>query len=1019
MLGGIELAPLVTRIKVDIGGFKSDMDKAKVAGVAAAKDMSTKLSGVANVGKSMSKIGATLTKTVTLPIIAAGTASVKFAMDAEQSFAKTGTIIDKTAVPVDKLRKDVIKASNETGIAVTDFNEALYQSVSAGVDSGNAISFTADMTKLAKGGFTSTEKAVDVVTSALNAYGLEANQATSVSDKLITTQNLGKTTVDALSTSLGKIIPTAKGVNMDIDNVCTGMAQLTKNGIQTAEATTYFNSMLNELGKSGSTADETLKKVAKKGFAQLVKEGKPVTEILTILEKEAKKSGKSLADMFGSAEAAKAAQTIMKDGGIEYNQILGDMKNSAGATQKAFEQMDVTPMEQMKKAMNQLRNAAIEIGAKLIPVVVKIADKIKQLAERFSNMSPQQQDFIVKLGLMVAAIGPVLSIGGNVITTYTKWAPLFAKISAVVAKAGGAAALFGKAIAVLSGPVGWVIGGIAAFTAGGIALYKHFKQELVPAVDLFADSTGECAVKISEETKNAVGSYMEMDDKITKTLYDMRINNTTVTEEMAQEMTGSIENMATSIQDKMEENTKKTTESVSKLFQESGGIIDAEEQSILDSMVKHNEEKSKQVDFYSQQINSIYAKAADEHRSLTSEEHAEISNIQAQMRDTAITELSATEEEAAVIRQRMKDYQGRLSVEMASETIQSAAQARDGQISAANEAYDGVVREAAKLKNAGAINDEQYNTMIQKAQENRDSQINNANETYNGIVTEIQNATPGIENSVDLQNGKILTKWDQFKANFSKKWTEITNAADEGMKNIGKRIGDGLTKIERSINNGVTNAVNWVKQKASEFFSHISQWFFNIINKVKEWMGNIVSRIKEKAGDMWNAGTTVFNRLWEGLKSIWDRIVSWFKGVVEDPVGAIKGIGEKLWNAGWDILQRLWDGLKAKWGSVSSWVGQKASEISSKLNPKNWFNGGGEDGYLYNGLSYVPFDGYNATLHKGERVLTSEENRRYTQGDGNNSGGDTFYFYSPKAIDAREAARQLRRANRLRRVRAT
>ncbi len=115
------------------------------------------------------------------------------------------------------------------------------------------------------------------------------------------------------------------------------MADLTKNGIATAEAVTYSNSMLNELGKSGTQADKVLRKKLGKGFAQLMEEGVKLTDCLKVLKDKAENSGKSLSDMFGSAEAAKAALTIMKDDGVEYNQILGEMKNSAGATQEAFE----------------------------------------------------------------------------------------------------------------------------------------------------------------------------------------------------------------------------------------------------------------------------------------------------------------------------------------------------------------------------------------------------------------------------------------------------------------------------------------------------------------------------------------------------------------------------------------------------------------------------------------------------------------------------------------------------------
>jgi len=366
-----------------------------------------------SIGKSISKAGNKLSLGLTAPIVAAGTASVKFAADAATSFAKVQTIADSSKLSYTQLTSGVKKASTETGIAVTDFNEALYQSVSAGIDSGKAIGFTTDMVKLAKGGFTSTESAVDVVTSALNAYGLSANQATKVSDRLITTQNIGKTTVDQLSSSLGMVIPTAKAFGVGLDSVCAGMADLTKNGIQTAEATTYLNAMLNELGKSGTVADKTLRKATGEGFTQLLSKGKSITGVLAILQDSAKKSGKSLADMFGTAEGGKAALTIMKDGGTEFNKITQQMQHSAGATQKAFEKMDATPAAMFQKEMNKLKSTSIDVGTKLLPYVTKGVDAVGKLVDAFGRLSGSQQDFLLKAAGVTALAGPALKIIGN------------------------------------------------------------------------------------------------------------------------------------------------------------------------------------------------------------------------------------------------------------------------------------------------------------------------------------------------------------------------------------------------------------------------------------------------------------------------------------------------------------------------------------------------------------------------------------------------------------------------------
>ena len=88
MANGIELAPLLTKIKVDTGSFQTDMDTVKTVAVKKAKEVSKELEKTAKVGANMTKVGSNLTKAVTLPLIGAGTAATKMAIDYESSFAK-------------------------------------------------------------------------------------------------------------------------------------------------------------------------------------------------------------------------------------------------------------------------------------------------------------------------------------------------------------------------------------------------------------------------------------------------------------------------------------------------------------------------------------------------------------------------------------------------------------------------------------------------------------------------------------------------------------------------------------------------------------------------------------------------------------------------------------------------------------------------------------------------------------------------------------------------------------------
>ena len=309
----------------------------------------------------------------------------------------------------DKYKNDIIEASSKSKVAVGEFSEAVYGSISAGVDQTKAIKFTTDAMKLAKGGFTDGAKAVDVMTTAINGYNLSTDDATKISDMLITTQNLGKTTVDELASSMGAVIPVASSVNFGIDELSASYAQLTKNGIATAESGTYLKSMLSELGKSGSLTDKALRELTGKGFADLKKEGKSTSEILNTLSSYAEKNGKTLKDMFGSVEAGSAAMVSAKGDGIEYNEMLDAMQKSAGATQEAFDKMDATPAEQLKGALNELKNEAIKLGSKAIPIVTEAAKFISKLVDGFTSLSPGMQDSIIKFGLLAAAAGPVKS----------------------------------------------------------------------------------------------------------------------------------------------------------------------------------------------------------------------------------------------------------------------------------------------------------------------------------------------------------------------------------------------------------------------------------------------------------------------------------------------------------------------------------------------------------------------------------------------------------------------------------
>ena len=225
------------------------------------------------------------------------------AAEFEVATMKISTIADTTQVSLSTLSGDLLALSMATGQSVNELSEATYSALSASVETASAVEFTATATKLATGGFTSSATAVDVLTTALNAYGLEASYVENISDRLITTQNLGKTTVDELAASVGKVIPLASAYGVEMDNLSTAYAELTKGGIATAEAGTYLKSMLNELGDSGSTVSAVLMEETGSSFSGLMDMGYSLGDVMDVLGTSVGGSAGAFNELWSSSEA--------------------------------------------------------------------------------------------------------------------------------------------------------------------------------------------------------------------------------------------------------------------------------------------------------------------------------------------------------------------------------------------------------------------------------------------------------------------------------------------------------------------------------------------------------------------------------------------------------------------------------------------------------------------------------------------------------------------------------------------
>lgn len=324
----------------------------------------------------------------------------------ETSTAMVATIADTSQKSLSSISKEVRSYSNETGEAASDMAEATYQAISASVNTADAAAFAGTATKLAVGGFTSATTAVDVLTTAINSYGLAASDATQLSDYLITTQNLGKTSVDQLAQSVGKVIPLASAYNVQMDNLSSAYAVLTANGIATAESGTYLKSMLSELGDTGSDVSGVLLNSTGKTFAQLMEQGCSLGDVMSMLGDAVDGDSTAFNALWSSTEAGIGALSLFNAGADKYDSVLESMRTSAGATEKAYSTMADTTDKSKQRMENAFNNLKISVGDVLNPALT-------QVYEGFTNVFAGMSDFVDEHPAVVAAISAIaVGVGG-------------------------------------------------------------------------------------------------------------------------------------------------------------------------------------------------------------------------------------------------------------------------------------------------------------------------------------------------------------------------------------------------------------------------------------------------------------------------------------------------------------------------------------------------------------------------------------------------------------------------------
>jgi len=207
---------------------------------------------------------------------------------------------------------------------------------------------------------------VNLVTTVLNAWKLEASELEAVSDSLFTTVRLGKTTVAEIAAAIGQIAPTAFNAGVSLDEINGGLALLTANGLSTAEAITGLRAILSGVIKPVQEATDAAEKLGI-DFSVAAIKSKGLAAFLGEIGEATDGSVTALAEFFPNVRAIGPVLTLAAKGGAEFNKVLDEYLQKTGAVAKGTAEIEKSTSRQTERLINDLKNLQLEFGKNSLP----------------------------------------------------------------------------------------------------------------------------------------------------------------------------------------------------------------------------------------------------------------------------------------------------------------------------------------------------------------------------------------------------------------------------------------------------------------------------------------------------------------------------------------------------------------------------------------------------------------------------------------------------------------------------
>lgn len=466
------LGTIYAELRLRLDQFKQDIQTASTEIKELKNNVSDNMSAMSTVGGAMKDVGKSMSKYVTAPIVAAGTASMYMFTQFEEAMSQVKAVGGMTGDELQRMTDLALEMGAKTKFSALEAANAMFELTKLGFDANEMMTALPATMDLAAAGGVGLAEASVIVAQSMNMFGESASQTTRYADVFAKAAAMGALDVTTLGEALSYAGPSAAAMGYSLEETAAALAVFSDAGIDSTRAGSTFEALMRDMKKNAMENGGALTFLGKAGEEVAISmydaNGKirPLVDIIRDLEI----ATEGMTDAQRDAALANVANTqglrglnVLLGKGADYLQTYTDeIYNSAGAGDEMARIMQDNLAGSLEQLGGALETAGIAIGEILAPVIRDIADGIKVLVEWFVTLSPEVQKVVVVVAALAAALGPLLVIFGTILTTI----PMMVQGWGILKVAMGAVML----------PALKIVAIIAAIIAVSVLLYKNWDK---------------------------------------------------------------------------------------------------------------------------------------------------------------------------------------------------------------------------------------------------------------------------------------------------------------------------------------------------------------------------------------------------------------------------------------------------------------------------------------------------------------------------------------------------------------